>query len=58
MSLKASKQQRFRHNYKQDIIYKLNSVLKQFIPEELFVLNEKEINIPISIKYCYTLPVK
>ena len=40
-----------RQRYKQDIIYKLNSVLKQFIPEELFVVNEREINIPINIKY-------
>lgn len=47
-----------KQNNGRDIVFKLNSVLKQFIPEELFVVNEKEINIPISIKYCYTLPVK
>ena len=38
-------------NYKQDIIYKLNSLLKQFIPDELFVINEREINVPINVKY-------
>ncbi len=47
-----------KQNNKQDIVFKLNSSLKQFIPEELFVVDEREINIPISIKYCYTLPVK
>lgn len=40
-----------RQNYKQDIIYKLNSLLKQFIPDELFVINEREINVPINVKY-------
>lgn len=40
-----------RQNYKQDIICKLNSVLKQFIPDELFVINEREINVPINVKY-------
>lgn len=40
-----------RQNYKQDIIYKLNSSLKQFIPEDLFVINEREINLPINVKY-------
>ena len=47
-----------KQNNKQDIVFKINSSLKQFIPEELFVVDEREINIPISIKYCYTLPVK
>ena len=47
-----------RQNYKQDIIYKLNSLLKQFIPDELFFINEREINIPINVKYDYDLPVK
>lgn len=47
-----------RQNYKHDIVYSLNSTLKQFIPEELFVINEREINIPIGVKYDYTLPVK
>lgn len=40
-----------RLNNKRDIVFKLNSVLNQFIPEELFVVNEREINIPINIKY-------
>jgi hypothetical protein len=40
-----------KQNNRQDIVFKLNSVLKQFIPEELFVLNEIEINTPINIKY-------
>lgn len=35
-----------RQNYKQDIVHSLNSTLKQFIPEELFVINEREINLP------------
>ena len=40
-----------RQNYKQDIIYNLNSTLKKLIPEELFVVIEKEINIPINVSY-------
>ena len=40
-----------RQNYKQDIIYNLNSTLKKLIPEELFVVIEKEINIPINVTH-------
>lgn len=40
-----------KQNYKQDIIYNLNSTLKKLIPEELFVVIEKEINIPINVSY-------
>jgi hypothetical protein len=47
-----------RQNYKQDIICKLNSVLKKLIPEELFVIYQKEINLPIDIEYDYALPVR
>jgi len=47
-----------RLNYKQDIVYDLNSTIKQFIPEELFVISEREINIPISIKYDKQIKIK
>lgn len=40
-----------KQNYKQDIIYNLNSTLKKLIPEELFVVIEKEINIPINVTH-------
>jgi len=38
-----------RQNYKQYIIYNLNSTLKKLIPEELFVISEKEINLPYIV---------